>query len=96
MQRAEAQPASWSMHAANWLALSHAPEACSPYVASHQWLLQGDTLGKLRHGRGVHTCANGDRYEGRWRYDKRDGTGKMTFVRGVKYEGDWKDDKAHG
>ena len=50
----------------------------------------------LRHGRGVHTCANGDRYEGQWRYDRRDGTGKMTFVRGLKYEGEWKDDKAHG
>ena len=59
-------------------------------------LLQGETLGSLRHGRGAHTCSNGDLYEGQWRYDRRDGTGKMTFTSGLRYEGEWREDKAHG
>eukprot|EP00887_Chlorella_sp_A99_P000144 scaffold16.g144.t1 len=57
---------------------------------------QGETLGTLRHGRGVHTCASGDQYEGQWRYNKREGRGKMVFVSGLMYEGEWRDDKAHG
>ena len=58
--------------------------------------MQGQTLGNMRHGRGVHTCASGDCYRGFWRLDKRHGRGKATFVSGVQYEGDWIDDKAHG
>ena len=57
---------------------------------------QGETLGTLRHGRGVHTCSNGDVYDGEWLYDKRHGRGKMSFVSGLMYEGGWKEDKAHG
>ena len=29
--------------------------------------VQGETLGTLRHGRGKHTCSNGDVYDGQWR-----------------------------
>ncbi len=59
-------------------------------------LAQGETLGNFRHGKGTHTCANGDCYEGNWKYDKRDGKGKMTFKDGLMYEGDWKEDQADG
>jgi hypothetical protein len=57
---------------------------------------QGETLGSLRHGRGVHTCSNGDRYEGEWRYDRRHGKGRMEFTRGLTYDGQWVEDKTHG
>ena len=58
--------------------------------------LQGETLGNLRHGRGIHTCSNGDIYDGQWAYDKRHGTGKFVAARGICYEGEWKEDRAHG
>ena len=57
---------------------------------------QGDTLGNLRHGKGLHTSSNGDTYKGYWRLDKRHGRGKATLATGMQYEGDWVDDKAHG
>jgi hypothetical protein len=59
-------------------------------------VVQGGTLGNMRHGKGVHTCSNGDCYRGFWRLDKRHGRGKATLANGVQYEGDWVDDKAHG
>ncbi len=58
--------------------------------------LQGDTLGDLRHGKGTHTCSNGDIYKGYWRLDKRHGRGKVTLANGMQYEGDWVNDRAHG
>ena len=58
--------------------------------------MQGQTLGSMRHGKGVHICSNGDSYRGYWRLDKRHGRGKASFASGVHYEGDWVDDKAHG
>ena len=70
--------------------------ACTRFGDHHNCFLQGETLGNLRHGRGTHTCSNGDVYEGQWRYDSRDGTGKITFTSGLRYEGEWKGDKAHG
>ena len=76
------------------------------HIVSHAWqpsmrvdlgtCLQGDTLGDLRHGKGTHTCSNGDIYKGYWRLDKRHGRGKVTLANGMQYEGDWVDDKAHG
>lgn len=53
-------------------------------------------LDTLRHGRGRHTCSNGDSYNGAWRYDKRHGDGTAKFARGVSYQGQWKEDMAHG
>ena len=49
-----------------------------------------------RHGFGVHTCQNGDYYEGNWREDVRHGTGKMVFQNGLVYEGEWANDKTWG
>ena len=62
----------------------------------HAWPAQGDTLGNMRHGKGLHTSSNGDTYKGYWRLDKRHGRGKATLATGMQYEGDWVDDKAHG
>ncbi len=50
----------------------------------------------MRHGWGKHTCANGDKFTGHWRLDKRHGRGRAVFARGVEYEGEWADDKAEG
>lgn len=59
-------------------------------------VVQGDTLGNERQGKGVHTGANGERYEGAWRRDKRHGQGTATFACGKSYTGDWLNDEAHG
>lgn len=59
-------------------------------------MAQGEALGNMRHGKGKHTCSNGDMYTGSWHLDRRHGKGKATFASGLQYEGDWKDDKAHG
>ncbi len=57
---------------------------------------QGEALGNARHGRGVHTCSNGDFYDGEWRRDLRHGQGLAVFTSGLRYEGAWRADKAHG
>ena len=57
---------------------------------------QGETLGTLRHGQGVHQCSNGDTHSGKWYQDKRHGFGVATFARGLVYEGEWQEDKAQG
>ena len=56
----------------------------------------GETVGTVRHGRGVHQCEDGDVYEGEWRDDLRHGEGRMTFARGLEYVGSWVRDKAEG
>ena len=50
--------------------------------------------------------ANGDKYVGQWRDDKKNGNGKsqnivntigkLNFSNGDKYDGEWKDDKKIG
>ena len=54
----------------------------------------------LRHGYGVSTCPNGDRYEGEWRNDKAHGKGAETWGiglwKGDRYEGDFVEGKRHG
>mmetsp|Transcript_25806 Transcript_25806/g.48982 ORF Transcript_25806/g.48982 Transcript_25806/m.48982 type:complete len:758 (+) Transcript_25806:138-2411(+) len=58
---------------------------------------KGDVLqGKFRDGKGVHTCACGDYYDGEWKADTRHGWGTMTFVHGLTYEGQWVNDKTEG
>ena len=49
-----------------------------------------------RHGKGTFHFANGDRYEGDWRYNKRHGQGKYYYSNGAQYIGEWRDDKANG
>ncbi|MAI03149.1 MAG: hypothetical protein CMQ75_01295 [Gammaproteobacteria bacterium] len=45
---------------------------------------------------GTYTFANGDKYVGEWKDDKKYGQGTYTFANGDKYVGEWKDDKRHG
>jgi hypothetical protein len=40
--------------------------------------------------------ANGDKYDGNWKDNKKSGQGVMNFVNGNKYDGQWKDDKMNG
>ena len=53
-----------------------------------------------KHGQGVKTWPNGDRYEGEFADDRREGRGKYTWGRGPwageSYEGDYRADMRHG
>lgn len=42
------------------------------------------------------TYANGDKYVGQMKDDKRNGQGTFTWANGSKYVGEWKDDKENG
>ena len=45
---------------------------------------------------GTFTLANGEKYIGEYRDDKRNGQGTYMFSNGAKYVGEWRDDKRHG
>jgi hypothetical protein len=45
---------------------------------------------------GSYTWANGDKYIGDWKDNKRNGQGTLTFVSGEKYVGGFKNDKYDG
>ena len=45
---------------------------------------------------GTYTFADGDKYVGEWRDDKRNGQGTFTFADGDKYVGEFKDNTKHG
>ena len=40
--------------------------------------------------------ANGNKYDGDWKDDKKHGKGVYNFNNGDEYDGDWKDGKVHG
>jgi hypothetical protein len=53
------------------------------------------------HGHGTYYYADGDKYEGEWKEDKRHGKGVVTYAGqngtiSEKYDGDWVDGKMHG
>lgn len=50
---------------------------------------EGHFQNGLRHGRGIHIFANGDRYDGDWSEDIRNGTGVYTWLNGDQYKGGW-------
>ena len=50
----------------------------------------------LKHGKGLYTWSNGDRYEGSFWLDKREGEGILYYSSGGRYEGYWKNDKKEG
>ena len=50
---------------------------------------EGDYVNGRRSGKGVQIYANGDRYEGEWRYDSPNGKGKKTWIKGSNYVGDF-------
>jgi hypothetical protein len=45
---------------------------------------------------GNYTYADGDKYIGEFKYDKRYGQGTYTYANGAKYVGEFQDDKQHG
>jgi len=49
-----------------------------------------------RHGKGMLTRTNGDKYKGEYKYDKENGQGTYNFANGNKYVGEFKDGKRHG
>jgi len=52
--------------------------------------------GKLRHGHGEITYADGSHFVGQWENDVRSGTGTFKFACGDVYEGEWKNGMYHG
>ena len=50
----------------------------------------------MLHGEGKRSWLNGDKYEGEFRFGKRDGQGAFTWGHGDRYEGGWKDGTMHG
>ena len=52
--------------------------------------------GNCTNGLGTHTYANGEKYVGEYKDDKRNGQGTYTWPNGNKYVGEFKDGKKHG
>ena len=53
---------------------------------------------KISHG--LTRYANGDTYEGKWRFDQKHGRGKYIYCQGspegILYDGQWKHNVKHG
>ena len=47
-------------------------------------------------GKGVQTLANGDRFEGAWKDDRKDGQGSYTAADGATYVGGFRNDRFEG
>lgn len=43
-----------------------------------------------------YSWADGKKYHGKWKDNKRNGQGTCAYPNGNKYHGEWKDDKRHG
>ena len=48
------------------------------------------------YGTKTNTFANGDKYVGEYKNDKKHGHGSFSYSNGDKYVGQWKDGKRHG
>lgn len=61
---------------------------------------RGEFRAGMKHGKGVKTWPNGDRYEGEFAEDRREGLGKYTWSGGAwageSYEGGYRNDQRHG
>jgi DNA polymerase III epsilon subunit-like protein len=57
--------------------------------SSGEGRFEGHFQNGLRHGRGIHMFANGDRYDGDWIEDIRNGHGVYTWPNGNQYKGGW-------
>ena len=68
-----------------------------PYIKKVQEGYAGErnAAGK-KHGKGVLTYGNGDKYDGEYKDGKRHGKGVFTWANGDKYDGEWVDGKQHG
>ena len=51
---------------------------------------------KKYHGQGTSTWADGSKYIGEWKNNKRDGQGTYTWPSGSKYIGEWLENERHG
>lgn len=50
-----------------------------------------------RHGFGTKVNPDGSRYQGEWRFDKKNGKGLYIYGNNDgTYEGEWRDNKRHG
>jgi hypothetical protein len=60
----------------------------------------GEFRAGRKHGHGVKTWPNGDRYSGAWQDDRRQGRGSYVFGRGAwqgeRYDGEFALDRRHG
>jgi hypothetical protein len=52
--------------------------------------------GNCLNGQGTYTYANGDKYVGEWKDDKKNGKGTYTSANGDKYVGEYMNDKKNG
>lgn len=50
----------------------------------------------LPHGRGRMTFADGEVFEGEWKFGERHGLGTIKYTNGQTFEGTWMNDKRHG
>ena len=48
------------------------------------------------HGQGTYSYANGDKYVGEWKDDRKNGQGTWTDTNGNKFVGEFKYDKRNG
>ena len=49
-----------------------------------------------RHGHGVMTYADGDKYDGEWEDDNQHGDGVYTWEDGAIFDGEFENGKRHG
>ncbi|MDF2715401.1 MAG: hypothetical protein K0R28_2326 [Paenibacillus sp.] len=56
----------------------------------------GETLHRLRHGKGTYVWADGTKYEGVWYRDMEHGRGTKLFANGDRYNGQWREGCFHG
>ena len=59
-------------------------------------LSQGGWANDVKQGLGRKVYANGDVYEGLWRFGKCDGPGRYRWKTGNEYDGEWKAGRMHG
>jgi hypothetical protein len=57
---------------------------------------EGTRVAGHLQGAGKQASANGDRFEGMWKDDRKEGYGAYTAASGASYVGDFKDDKFDG
>ena len=65
---------------------------------SYSWpsgMYRGEWRDGQRHGQGVFTWLNGDKFVGEYKNDRRNGQGSRT-TKNSNYVGEWKDDVYHG
>ena len=51
---------------------------------------------EMLNGQGTYNYADGNKYVGEWKDDKKSGQGTFTFASGNKYVGEWKDNSRNG